>query len=312
MEDIIELIVPCFNEENSLPYFLEKYQELKNYDKKNTYRLLIIDNASSDKTFQKAVDYARTDSSIRIIGLARNFGKEASLSAGLNNSTGDLVIPIDADLQDPLEIVPELVKKYFESSADVILGKRKNRKNDLKTRTFFSFLYSRVFTKISTVKLENNVGEFRLMNRKVIDAFNTLPESERFVRGMFAYLGFQSEIVEYSRPARSSGKSNFTFLKLLNLGIEGFISFSTKPLRFASYLGFIGSLISMIYGITIVILQLQGKIQVSGYTSILASILILGSLQLLTIGILGEYVGKTLMEAKRRPAYIISQKWPMK
>jgi glycosyltransferase involved in cell wall biosynthesis len=233
------------------------------------------------------------------------------LSAGLNNSIGDLVIPIDADLQDPLEIVPELVKKYYESSADVILGKRKNRKNDLKSRSFYSFIYSRLFSKISTVKLENNVGEFRLMNRKVINAFNTLPESERFVRGMFAYLGFQSDVVEYSRPARSSGKSNFTFLKLLNLGIDGFVSFSTKPLRFATYLGFIGSLLSMSYGIAIVLLQLQGKIKVSGYTSILASILILGSLQLLTIGILGEYVGKTLMEAKRRPAYVISQKWPI-
>jgi glycosyltransferase involved in cell wall biosynthesis len=311
MENIVELIVPCFNEETSLPYFFQKYQELKKYDKKNIYRLLIVDNASTDKTFQKAVDFAKKDSSTSVIQLARNFGKEASLSAGLNNSIGDLVIPIDADLQDPLEIVPELVKKYYESSADVILGKRKNRKNDLKSRSFYSFIYSRLFSKISTVKLENNVGEFRLMNRKVINAFNTLPESERFVRGMFAYLGFQSDVVEYSRPARSSGKSNFTFLKLLNLGIDGFVSFSTKPLRFATYLGFIGSLLSMSYGIAIVLLQLQGKIKVSGYTSILASILILGSLQLLTIGILGEYVGKTLMEAKRRPAYVISQKWPI-
>ncbi len=310
MGHLVEIVVPCFNEERALPMLNNKYQQLKKDDPINDYHLLIIDNGSSDLTLQAAVTMASLDKSIRVIRLSRNFGKEASLTAGLNNSIGNLVIPMDADLQDPIELIPTLIKRYDIGDADIILGKRKSRNEDRLHRKIFSHIYSRFFSLISDINLPNNVGEFRLMNRKVDDAFNSIPESEKFVRGIFAFMGIRLATVEYERPARKGSNSRFSFGNLLNFGISGIVSFSTKPLRIATYLGFVGSLLSMLYGITIIILQLTGKISLTGYASVIASILILGSLQLLTIGILGEYVGKTLLESKRRPVYFIEQRWP--
>jgi len=269
------------------------------------FSILVIDNGSQDKTLEVARDFMNNTESMRIIELSRNFGKEASLTAGLHHSIGELVVPIDADLQDPMEAVLLLLERWQRGDVDVVLGKRVYTSTDNKARKFLSMSFGRVFSILSETKLPIHVGEFRLITRQVVDAFNSLSESQRFVRGLFSWLGFKTVEVDVSRTPRASRKSSFSLSSLVKLSLDALVSFSLQPLRLASVLGFIFSVFSIAGAVFLLILYFSGNILLPGYTSLAVGILVLGSVQLLTIGILGEYVGRSLIESKRRPVFIV-------
>lgn len=265
-----------------------------------------MDNGSKDKTSILAKSFILENKGSKYIRLSRNFGKEASLSAGIFASTGDACVPVDADLQDPLEIIIPMISEW-EQGFDVVLGKRMSRTEDSWFRSTFSNLYFYLFNSLSDTELPKFVGEFRLMDKKVVNAFRQLPESQRFVRGLLAWMGFETSTIEFARPARKDGDSSFSVLKLINLGLQGLTSFSVKPLRLSAYIGAIGSTTTIAYAAYILYLALNDGISIPGYASTLLAVLFLGSIQLLSIGVLGEYIGKILLETKKRPIYLISE-----
>ncbi len=303
----VDIVVPCYNEAENLPRLFEEYESL--IEKNSTYQfnLILVDNGSTDDTLTLALNFIETRKNVVCLELSRNFGKEASLTAGLGFSKSQIVIPMDADLQDPMSIVPILLMKWDESGADVVLGRRKSRSEDTLFRRGFSKLYGTIFRNLSSVNLEPNVGEFRLMTRRVVDAFNQMPERERFVRGMLAWLGFRIEIIDYERPARLGGTSSFNIFRLVELGVQGITAFSTKPLRVATILGGFLSICTGAYALYIFWLAIGNKTGIPGYASILLTVLFLGSIQIVFLGFLGEYLGRVLLESKHRPNYVIRE-----
>ena len=305
----VDIVLPCFNESESLPNFLREFVKLRTRQRNRfNIGLVLIDNGSTDLTFEIAKTFAELNTNIKCIRLSRNFGKEASLTAGLDATSGDACIPMDCDLQDPMEAV-DLLLDAWTDGIEVVLAKREYDGRIFNWRIVASRFYLKFFNRISDTHIENSVGEFRLMSRKVIEAFKLMPETERFTRGLFAWMGFKSIEISYSRGKRENGESKFNFIKLFTLGIHGLTSFSIKPLRIATFLGLIGSISTFLYAVTLIFLAFGNEIVIPGYASTLVSILLLGSIQLLTIGILGEYVGKTLLEAKRRPVYLIQDRF---
>ena len=301
----VDVVVPCFNEEDSLPLFFASYAQLVKSHPQYTFNIIVIDNGSSDSTLKIAKEFISKTKEGICLELSKNFGKEASLTAGLEASTSELVIPIDADLQDPIELIPILIERWEQTDADVVLARRKTRDEDTISRRAISAVYISVFRKLSGVDLHPNVGEFRLMTREVIEAFVTMPERQRFVRGMLAWLGFKVEIVDYIRPARAGGKSSFNLFRLFELGVQGITAFSIKPLQMATVFGLITALGSGIYAIFIFAEAINNRTPVPGYASLLISVLFLGGMQLLFLGIIGEYLGRVLLESKARPNYVI-------
>lgn len=305
----VDVVLPCFNESESLPNFLLEFVKLRTRQRNRfNIGLVLIDNGSTDLTFEIAKTFAELNTNIKCIRLSRNFGKEASLTAGLDATSGDACIPMDCDLQDPMEAV-DLLLDAWTDGIEVVVAKREYDERIFNWRIVASRFYLKFFNRISDTHIENSVGEFRLMSRKVIEAFKLMPETERFTRGLFAWMGFKSIEISYSRGKRENGVSKFNFINLFTLGIHGLTSFSIKPLRIATFLGLIGSISTFLYAITLIFLAFENEIVIPGYASTLVSILLLGSIQLLTIGILGEYVGKTLLEAKRRPVYLIQDRF---
>ena len=301
----ISLIIPVFNEEEAIPIFYETVknnQELKNYD----LELLFINDGSKDKTLEVLKNIRKQDNSVIILDFSRNFGKEPALFAGLEHATGEAVIPIDVDLQDPIEVIPRLIEKYKEGF-EVVLAKRTDRSSDtfMKRKTA-EFFYS-FHNKISNPKIEPNVGDFRLLSRKAVEAIKSLPERQLFMKGILSWVGFNTAIVEYSRANRAAGKTKFNAWKLWNLALEGITSFSTIPLRLWTYLGFFISFCSFVYGSIIILQKLILGNNVPGYPSLMVVILFLGGIQLIGIGVLGEYIGRIYMETKQRPRYILNK-----
>ncbi len=311
MKTSLDILVPCLNEASNLPQVFASFQKFKeDVSTKYEVSLVVIDNGSTDETSKLTKEFITSENSCRLIVLSRNFGKEASLTAGLFESRADLVAPIDADLQDPIEVIGDMLLQWEKSSADVILGKRISREGDSISRRLSSAIYQRLFDRLSDIALPADVGEFRLITRKVVVAFKELPESQRFVRGLFAWMGFRTETVEFSRNKRDFGKSRFSISRLFSLGMEGIVSFSVKPLRISMGLGLVSSGLAIAYSLVILIQKIFHNIPVTGYASLAFISLFLGGIQLFSIGVLGEYVGKTLLESKRRPIYLISEKYP--
>ena len=301
----VDVVVPCFNEEESLPLFFAAYAQLAKSHPEYTFSLIVIDNGSTDATLRIAREFIKTTKDGMCIELSKNFGKEASLTAGLEASSSELVIPIDADLQDPIELIPNLIERWEKTGADVVLARRKTRDEDTLFRRGASAFYISIFRKLSGVDLHPNVGEFRLMTRAVVEAFSTMPERERFVRGMLAWLGFKVDIVDYIRPARAGGKSSFNLFRLFELGIQGITAFSIKPLRLATIFGILTAAGSGVYAVFIFAEAINNRTPVPGYASLLITVLFLGGMQLLFLGVIGEYLGRVLLESKARPNYII-------
>ncbi|OON39731.1 glycosyltransferase [Izhakiella australiensis] len=302
----ISLIVPVFNEEQAVPVFYKAVREaasLKSY----TVEIVFINDGSRDATESIIDALAVSDPLVRALSFTRNFGKEAALFAGLDNASGDAMIPIDVDLQDPIDVIPLLVDKW-QRGADIVLAKRSDRSSDSHFKRVSANWFYKLHNKISHPKIEENVGDFRLMTRETVENIRRMPERNLFMKGVFSWVGGNIDVVEYTRAERSVGVSKFNGWKLWNLALEGITSFSTLPLRVWTYAGFAVALLSFFYAVWMVIDKLVWGNPVAGYPSLLVSILFLGGVQLIGIGVLGEYIGRIYIETKKRPLYFLKNK----
>lgn len=309
----ISIVCPVFNEENVLDKFCEIItQTMVEIHKK--FEIIFINDGSTDNTLevlfnlqkQYNIQNGGVDCHLIIANLSRNFGKEAALSAGISIAKGDAVIPIDADLQDPPVIIKDLISKY-DKGYDVVLARRIDRYEDSIFKRLSALMFYKIHNKISDIQIPQNVGDFRLFSQKVAKYINQMPENQRFMKGIFAYVGFKYTFVDYKRDKRFAGQSKFNGWKLWNFALNGITSFSTLPLRIWTYIGFICSFLAFIYGSFIILKYLITGADTPGYASLIVSILFIGGLQLIGIGVLGEYIGRIYMESKRRPPYIIDQ-----
>lgn len=301
----ISLVVPVFNEEEAIPIF---YKSVREFDglKDHDIEIVFINDGSKDKTESIINALAVSDPLIKSLSFTRNFGKEPALFAGLENATGDAIIPIDVDLQDPINIIPLLIDKW-KNGADVVLAKRADRSTDGHFKRKSAEWFYKLHNKISNPKIEENVGDFRLMSREVVENIKLMPERNLFMKGILSWVGGVTEVVEYPRSERSAGTSKFNGWKLWNLALEGITSFSTIPLRLWTYIGIFVASFAFIYGAWLVVDTIAFGNPVRGYPSLLVSILFLGGVQLIGIGVLGEYIGRIYIETKERPKYILKR-----
>ncbi|WP_407201709.1 glycosyltransferase family 2 protein [Citrobacter werkmanii] len=301
----ISLIVPVFNEEDTIPIFyntVRRHEELKKYD----VEIVFINDGSKDATESIINALAVSDKLVVPISFTRNFGKEPAIFAGLERSSGEAVIPIDVDLQDPIDIIPLMVEKWL-AGADIVLAKCADRSTDGKLKRKTAEWFYKLHNKISDPKIEENVGDFRLMSRDVVDNIKLMPERNLFMKGVLSWVGGSTDVVEYTRAGRIAGKSKFNGWKLWNLALEGITSFSTFPLRIWTYIGFFVAAVSFLFGAWMIIDKIFWGNPVAGYPSIIVSILFLGGIQLIGIGVLGEYIGRIYIETKQRPRYIVKK-----
>ncbi|EPF2242516.1 glycosyltransferase family 2 protein [Citrobacter werkmanii] len=301
----ISLIVPVFNEEDTIPIFyntVRGHEELKKYD----VEIVFINDGSKDATESIINALGVSDKLVIPISFTRNFGKEPAMFAGLERASGEAVIPIDVDLQDPIEIIPLMVDKWH-AGADIVLAKRADRSTDGKLKRKTAEWFYKLHNKISDPKIEENVGDFRLMSRDVVDNIKLMPERNLFMKGVLSWVGGSTDVVEYTRAGRIAGKSKFNGWKLWNLALEGITSFSTFPLRIWTYIGFFVAAVSFLFGAWMIIDKIFWGNPVAGYPSIIVSILFLGGIQLIGIGVLGEYIGRIYIETKQRPRYIVKK-----
>ena len=304
----ISIIAPFFNEEESLPIFLEEVLNIAEEHAEYNFEIIFIDDGSTDNSLVFLKEKAKENKNIVVLELSRNFGKEAALTAGIDMAVGSAIIPIDVDLQDPPILIKKMIKQW-ESGSDVVLAKRENRLNEnFLKRISASFFYKIYSFFVGNSKI-SNVGDFRLIDKRVVDNIKNLKEKNRYMKGLLSWPGFSSTEISYTRNKRKAGKSKFTFLKLLNLGFEGVTSFSVLPLKFFTFIGFIGIIFSFFFAIIIFLQKIFYENFIEGYAFLILLILFFGSLQLLGIGILGEYIGKIYIETKNRPIYIIKNRY---
>ena len=299
----ISIIAPCYNEEETIEPFLRRIEEILTQINE-PYEIVFINDGSKDNTLNVLLNAKQNFKNIRIINFSRNFGKEAALTAGLDKARGEAAIPIDVDLQDPPELIKELVARWREGY-DVVLAKRADRTSDSFAKRVSADLFYKLNGKISNVDIPNNVGDFRLMSKRTVEALKQLPENQRFMKGLFAWVGFKTTVIEYAREKREAGQSSFNGWKLWNFALDGITSFSTLPLRIWLYIGALVSFLSFLYGSFIILKTLIFGVDLPGYASLAVIMLFLGGIQLIGIGILGEYIGRIYSESKRRPSYII-------
>ncbi|MDV6344227.1 glycosyltransferase family 2 protein [Nitrosomonas sp. Is37] len=304
----LSIVVPCFNEGDGLNAFFSRLESVLTELGKYDYEIVCIDDGSRDNTLEVLCRHAERNPHIIVLELSRNFGKEAALTAGIDAARGDAVILLDADLQHPPELIVEMVRKW-ESGSDVVLARRKSRETDHPLKQFFTQWFYQLHNWISECTIPRDVGDFRLMDKRVVEALKHLPERRRFMKGLFAWVGFRQSVVEFVVEPRKSGKSSFTVRRLWALALEGITSFSTVPLSVWIYIGFSVAMLALIYGCWIIIKTLAFGIDVPNYVSLLAAVLFLGGIQLMGIGVLGEYIGRIYSESKQRPVYIIRQRY---
>lgn len=303
---LLSLAVPFYNEEEVIPLFftevigaLERIPNLQ-------FEIVCVNDGSRDNTLAQLVWHASQDSRVRVVDLTRNFGKEAALSAAIDESRGDVIVPFDADLQDPPHVISTLVEKWREGY-DVVLARRNNRDADSALKRWTALMFYRLHNRLSEVKIPENVGDFRLMSRQVADALKCLPETRRFMKGLFAWVGYKTAVVDYTREVRAAGTTKFSGWKLWNFALEGFTSFSTLPLRVWTYAGSLVAMLSIGHALWLTIRTLIFGVDLPGYASLATAVLFLGGIQLIGIGVLGEYVGRIYFESKKRPVYLINR-----
>lgn len=301
----ISLVSPFYNEEKGVEAFFNRINEVfeplaDRYD----LEVIAINDGSRDQTYEELIKAKAKNQYLTIVDLSRNFGKEAAISAGLDFATGDAVIPIDSDLQHPPEVVIELIEKW-EEGAEVVLAKRVDRETDRAIQKLSANYFYKFHNRISDIDIPADVGDFRLMDRKVVEALKTLPETRRFMKGLFAWVGFRTTTVEYKVAPREHGTTSFNTWKLWNFALEGITSFSSVPLRVWTYLGFAVSALSFLYAAYLLIKTFFFGADTPGYASIMITVLFASGAQLIGIGVLGEYVGRIFAESKNRPVYIV-------
>lgn len=303
---LISIIIPCYNEQAVIELCHDRVSSVIGTIKGFRFEIVYVNDGSRDNTFGILRAIAAKDNRVRAINLSRNFGKEAALTAGLDHARGDAVIVLDADLQDPPELIADMLKAWRETGADVVYGQRTSRLGETWFKKFTASAFYRVINRISgRVEIPVNTGDFRLMNRRAVDALHELRETHRFMKGLFAWIGYKQVAFPYVRAPRAAGRTKWNYLSLWNLSLEGITGFSIAPLRIAGLMGLLISLGAFIFGCFIILKTLAEGTDVPGYPSLVVLLSFLSGIQLLTIGILGEYIGRIFNETKRRPLYYI-------
>lgn len=299
----LSVVVPLYNEESNINYLFERLL-LVLKEMKTTYEIVCVNDGSKDNTLNCLVAYHQRNPAIKVVNLSRNFGKEIALTAGLDYARGAAIIPIDADLQDPPELIQELIAKWREGY-DVVYATRQSRQGEVWLKRLTASAFYATMGKMSRVPIPPNTGDFRLLDRRVVEALKQMPERTRFMKGLFAWVGFKQTSVCFVRQPRFQGKTTWNYWKLWNFAIDGITSFSFLPLKVWGYVGLAISLTSLLYAAFLVLRTLIGGIDVPGYASLMVSVLFLGGIQLLTLGIIGEYLARVYEEVKKRPLYLV-------
>ena len=302
---LVSLIVPMYNEEEVIGVFFSTIKStLKNVDL--DYEIVCVNDGSKDTTLTILRAHAERDRRIKIVALSRNYGKELALTAGLDFATGDAVIPIDCDLQDPPSVILEMIKKWQEGY-QVVLAKRIDRSSDSLVKRWTSVLFYKLIDNLSDIHIPANVGDFRLLDKDALDVVKTYRERSRFMKGLFASLGFKEITIEYIRPPRAAGETKWNYWKLYKLAIEGIISFTSLPLKIWSYIGASVAIGGFVYGIYLIIKTMVFGVDSPGYASLMVVLLFMSGLILLCLGVIGEYLSRIFIEVKARPLYIVME-----
>ena len=308
---VLSLIAPVKDEEAAIGPFLDRVRPILEGLFADAgpaaWEILFVDDGSEDATLAAILQAHQADPRIRALSLSRNFGKEAALTAGLDHALGQAVIPIDVDLQDPPEVIGAMLAKWRDGY-EVVYGVRTNRESDSLPKRLTADLYYRAHNYLSSDKIPEHAGDFRLLDRAVVEIIKSMPERNRFMKGLFAWSGFRQAAVEYERAARTVGKTKFRYWKLWTLALDGLTSASTMPLRIWSYVGVVIAFLAMLYAIFVIVRTTLFGIDVPGYASLMVAILFFGGLQLISLGVLGEYVGRILVETKQRPLYVVRER----
>lgn len=302
----ISILIPAYNEQETLELLYTRLKKLADNNKYYDFEFLFVNDGSRDETLEIIKKYTKTDNRIAYVNLSRNFGKEIAMIAGFDHVTGDATVIIDADLQDPPELIPKMIK-YWEDGYDDIYAKRNSRQGETWFKKASSQWFYRILQKSTNIPIQIDTGDFRLLDRRCVEALKQIRESQRYTKGMFSWIGYKKKEITYDRDPRVAGDSKWNYFKLFNFAIDGITSFTTAPLRISSFFGFIISLIAFIFIIVIIVKTLLFGDSVSGYPSLMAVILFLGGLQLLSLGIIGEYIGRIFNETKQRPLYFVEE-----
>ncbi len=302
--DLLSIVVPCFNEEESVEIFFEEIKKvLAGYN----FEIIYINDGSSDNTLKNIKELADANSNIKYISFSRNFGKESAIYAGLKNTSGDLVCLMDVDLQHPPELLPQMIEAVLNEGYDVAAARRLSRKGEPMIKSFFSHLFYKVFNRVSEMDLKEGATDYRVMTKQVVDSILQLNEYNRFSKGLFQWVGFNTKWIAYENVERVAGETTWSFWGLIRYSIEGIVAFTTAPLTISTLLGTVFSIIAFVYMVFIIAKNLLFSDPVQGFATIMCAILLLGGIQLLSIGVLGKYLEKTYNESKNRPIFIVKE-----
>jgi polyisoprenyl-phosphate glycosyltransferase len=306
--NLISVIVPVFNETEVVDECHRRLSEVLAELPFHSYEIVFVDDGSSDDSFDKLVALASVDAGVRVLRLSRNFGHQAAITAGLDAARGDCVAIIDSDLQDPPEVIGEMVERW-RAGYDVVYGMRESRDGEGRFKLATAKWFYRLLGRMTNTKIPPDVGDFRLLGRRAVDSLNSMREHDRYVRGLVSWIGFRQTGVKYARQARHAGVSKYPLRKMIRFALDGITSFSTMPLRFATWLGYAASTLAFIYLASVFVQKALGH-TVQGWATIMVAVLFLGGIQLIGLGIMGEYVGRIFNEVKERPLYIVADRVP--
>ena len=302
----VTIIVPAYNEEESLPFLYERLEKLMNENTNYEFEILFVNDGSKDKTIDLIKEYREKDNRINYVDFARNFGKEIAMIAGLDYATGDCVIFIDADLQDPPELIPELIK-YWEEGYDDVYAQRRSRKGETWLKKFTSKMYYRVLQSLTKVPIQKDTGDFRLLDKRCVNALRKMRETGRNSKSMFSWIGYKKKAIFYDRDPRVAGSTKWNYAKLINLAIDGITSFTTSPLRISTYIAIPTFLALLVYFIYVIVKCIRLHVAIQAFQAIILLILFFAGIQILLFGIVGEYLGRIFNESKHRPLYLVNE-----
>ena len=302
----VTIIVPAYNEEESLPFLYERLEKLMNENTNYEFEILFVNDGSKDKTIDLIKEYREKDKRINYVDFARNFGKEIAMIAGLDYATGDCVIFIDADLQDPPELIPEMIK-YWEEGYDDVYAQRRSRKGETWLKKFTSKMYYRVLQSLTKVPIQKDTGDFRLLDKRCVNALRKMRETGRNSKSMFSWIGYKKKAIFYDRDPRVAGSTKWNYAKLINLAIDGITSFTTSPLRISTYIAIPTFLVLLVYFIYVIVKCIRLHVAIQAFQAIILLILFFAGIQILLFGIVGEYLGRIFNESKHRPLYLVNE-----
>lgn len=301
---MISILIPAYNEHESLPLLYDRLVKLMDEQEKYDFEVLFVNDGSKDDTLDIIKFLRKKDHRISYINLSRNYGKETAMAAGFDYVKGDALIIMDADLQDPPELIPEMIK-FWEEGYDDVYARRKSRKGESPLKKLTSWGFYRVLQSMTKIEIQKDTGDFRLLDRRCVEAIKKLRESQRYTKGLYSWIGYNKKEILYDRDPRIAGKSKWNYRRLVNLSIDGITSFTTSPLRWAAILGLLFSSVAFVYAMYIILKTIIFGVDISGYASTMAAILFLGGIQLVFLGLIGEYLGRAFYETKHRPLYFI-------